>query len=258
MDFIAPGQHLQRIRRTEREFTDQHGRKFFAWADKATNAPIGEFQPMGFQPPWLPPMRFAKFRRDGDLFFAWQYDSMANELAGGSQAYYQEAIEFALQHNKPEPEVGGPVHHSILFAKGKPPLSPAIPLSAKEGDPWILGVPDAPVNEVLKEVLHQGIGSTNRTALDYIRKSLRARMEGIVRVPEVVHATDDGPAKARTIHDVDVTDVAVMLNVKFPEFSAQYAAAAKRKGEVATAGEIGRAWQEHKALVAEMNADAAA
>lgn len=76
-----PGQSLQRQKRTFRVYTDQHGREFEAVADMATNQPIGELNPKGFTPPWLPPMRFAKWRQDGDLQFRWDYDTMANVMA---------------------------------------------------------------------------------------------------------------------------------------------------------------------------------
>src|SRR3990167_9741593 len=113
-----PGQHIQRLRRVYREFTDQHGRRFGAQADMASNQPIGEFAPLGCDPPWMPPMQYAKFRRDGDLQFQWDYETMASELAVHATAYFQNAITFAREHNNPEPEMGGPVHPTIRIVLG--------------------------------------------------------------------------------------------------------------------------------------------
>jgi hypothetical protein len=72
--------------RVFREFTDQHGRVFEAWSDMATNQPIGELNPKGFSPPWLPPMRFAAWQRVGDLHFRWEYQKMSAELGGDTAA----------------------------------------------------------------------------------------------------------------------------------------------------------------------------
>src|SRR5689334_11451746 len=110
-----PGQSLQRMRRVWRIFTDQHGRKFGAQADMATNSPIAEFQPQGFMPPWLPPMRYAIFAQTGDLEFRWDYDTLATEWSGGTAQYYEEAGKLALQMpgDIPVPEIGGEVDRRI-------------------------------------------------------------------------------------------------------------------------------------------------
>lgn len=251
---IQPGQHLQRLQRVEREFTDEHGRKFFAWADKASNQPIGEFQPMGFDPPWLPPMRYVQFRRDGDLHFVWQYETLAAEYADAAQRYYQEAITMAMEKNitnwdGSEIEIGGPVPMKIRIVLGKPPLSPAIPLAAHKGDPWLLGVPGAPVNEVLKEILYQGTGSNNRAALDMIRTSLAAKMAGMRVVPTVAQPEDTSARPAKSIHTVDEGAVLAMLDVTYAQFASQLAGKGMKPAEIAGL------WREHKAEVAKLKAD---
>ena len=257
---VQPGEHLQRLQRTGREFTDQHGRKFFAWADKASNQPIGEFQPMGFQPPWLPPMRYAQFRRDGDLHFVWQYETLATEYADAAQRYYQEAITMAMEKNitnrdGSEIEIGGPVPMKIRIVLGKPPLSPAIPLACAQGDPWLLGVPGAAVNEVLREILYQGTGSNNRAALDMIRTSLAAKMAGMrdagQLVPTVAQPKDESAKPARSIHTVDEHAALAMMDVTWQQFAAQLG------GKGMAPAEIAALWRDHKAEVKKLKAERA-
>lgn len=249
---VQPGEHLQRLQRTDREFTDQHGRKFFAWADKSTSQPIGEFQPMGFQPPWLPSMRYAKFRRDGDLHFVWQYHSLASELADATQRYYQEAILFALEKNiLPEPEVGGPVAPKIRMVFGNPPLSPAIPMAAEQGDPWLLGVPGTPKNVVLEEILRQGVGSTSRAALELIRQSVQNLLAGTKTVAPVAQPEDTSAKPVKTIHTLDDAAVAAMLDISYPEFVKQCGGKGMKLAEIAAL------WKEHKAALAGSSGKAA-
>lgn len=250
IDFVPPGQSLQRMRRTQREFTDQHGRKFFAWADLATNAPIGEFQPMGFMPPWMPAMRYAKFIKDGDLHFVWQYATLAADLSEMATAYYNEVIQFATDKDKDEwvPEMGGTVHPRMRHVFGKPPLSPMIPLACDKGEPWILGVPGAPRNEILWEILTQGTQSNNRAALDVIRETLANRLAGIQTVPNVEQPKDTSAKASKSIHTVDESSVATMMDISWPQFAAQCA------GKGMKPAEISILWRDHKIEVAKLKA----
>jgi len=142
ISMTQPGESLQRVKRgwTD-EFTDQTGRKFAAQYDLTNGRPIGELSPVGFNPPWLPPMRFIVWERPGGFRFRWDYQTMANELAEGADAFYTEVVQFMTEHMKEEvvPEIGEPIPARVRRLVGKPPLSPAIPLSAEAGDPWILG-----------------------------------------------------------------------------------------------------------------------
>lgn len=236
-----PGQSLQRARRVWRIFTDQHGRRFGAQADMANNQPIGEFQPQGFNPPWLPPMFYAKFRQEGDLEFRWDYTTLATEWADGAAAYYRDAINFAMEHNKPVPEPGGPVDRSIRVTPiGPPPLSPAIPLACEQGDAWILGMPGAPVNEMLRDILDQGRKAGGQDLLDSVRDQLAGKWGSeVAKVP----TTPERPQtveKVRTIHDIDVQPG------EFAEITwNQFSAAARKRGKL-SAAEISVAWAEHK------------
>jgi hypothetical protein len=174
-----PGESLQRARRgwTD-EFTDDHGRKFAAQYELANGRPIGELQPVGFAPPWLPPMRFIVWERPGGFRFRWDYATMANELAEQADAFYTEVVQFMLEHMRDErvPEVGEPIPAKALRFVGKPPLSPAIPLAAEAGDPWILGEPAAVDTLNLKDVLAQTVNANGREALKLIRERTNAKL----------------------------------------------------------------------------------
>lgn len=242
---LSPGQSLQRIRRAYREFTDQHGRRFGAQADIATSQPMGEFTPLGCNPPWLPPMRYAKFRQDGELHFRWLYEDLAAEWSGITAQYYQDAVKFALEHGKPEPELGGPVDRSIRYVLGVPPLSPAIPLACQAGDPWLLGIPKAPVNQVLKDILEQGVGANSKEALEYIRA-----LVGRSTADRALVETLPAPADIVTVQK-SITDPAPLEDlpeVTYPMFLASC------RGRNIPLYEISKLWAEHKAAMAEATA----
>lgn len=173
---VNPGDSLQRMRRASRQYTDERGRLFYAEADAISQQPIGEMRPVGWVAPWLPPQRFAKFRRDGELSFRWDYQSMADELAADVAAYYEQATKFALEHNLPVPDVGGIVDRRIAAVFGPAPLSPEIPMAADAGDRWLLGYPDAPRNDDLAAILRQGTISTGHDAIQVIKDRIAKRM----------------------------------------------------------------------------------
>lgn len=203
-----PGQNLQRMKRAWRVFTDQHGRRFGAVVDRGNNAPIGEFQPQGFIPPWLPTMRYAKWAEEGDLEFRWDYDAVAEDWSSQAASYYDEAVKLALQlpGDVPIPDVGGEVDRRIRAVLGVPPLSPAIPLACKAGDPWILGKPGAKDTLGLKAILEQGSGANGPEALRQINERLSriaadVGTEFVPSAPEKVIAVE----RTRTINDRDET-----------------------------------------------------
>lgn len=243
LPFPQPGQSLQRERRAWREFTDEHGRRFGAFSDIATSQPIGELTPLGCNPPWLPPMRFAKWKKVGDLHFTWDYDTMAAELGGDTAQYYQDAVKFAVENNKPEPEVGGPVDRTIRYVLGPPPLSAALPLAAKLGDAWLLGIKGADVNHELKAVLEQQAGANSQEVLQAIMAKLTASA-GASNVPRVPSqpVAEDRPERQKSITDVDASS---LPNISYKEFLA----ACMSRGMSMTDGAL--AWQEHKKLMDE-------
>lgn len=189
LNVAAPGQSLQRERRSGRFFTDQHGRKFYAEADALSQQPIGEMRPHGWKAEWLPPSRYAKFRRDGDLHFEWQYLPMADELSADVASYYEAATKFALEHNLPVPDVGGVVDRRISAVFGPAPLSPEIPLAAEAGDPGLLGTPGAVLSDDLKLILRQGTISTGHDALRQIKDRIAQRMGTATEPFQTVGAT---------------------------------------------------------------------
>lgn len=218
----------QRTGRVWRAFTDQHGRVFKAHADAATNQPIGEFVTEGWSAPWLPPMRYATWERDGDLTFRWDYASCAEDMAQTAAAYYDEAIKVAIQEHLEVPEVGGPVERRVRAVVGAPPLSAALPVSAEAGDPWVLGVANAPVNHELKAVLEQSAGASTTDFL----KAVRAKVAGTSATSEAMTA------------DVTESLETEDAGVSYRDFLGE---ARKRGMSMADAA---LAWQAHKANLA--------
>lgn len=230
-----PGSHLQREARVSREYTDQHGIKYYSEADAVTQQPIGELQPIDRTLPFQPPMRFAKFKKRGDLNFVWDYDTMARECGDLVAQYYNDAIRYAQDKNIEVPEPGGPIHHRIRAELGLPPLSPLIPKLAEAGDPWLLGVHGAPVHEEAAQILIQTYGSRSNEMLsmvqDRVNKQVAERM-GKTVIPEV--------GTTRPAEQVEVS-----VAVKYSDFVKE----GKARG--LTSPEISLAWSEHKKHMAE-------
>lgn len=225
-----PGDHLQRMRRSGRFFTDQHGRQFYAEADALSQQPIGELRPHGWKAEWLPASRFAKFRKDGDLHFEWQYHVMADELSADVASYYEAATKFALEHNLPVPDVGGVVDRRISAVFGPAPLSPEIPLAAEAGDPGLLGTPGAVLSDDLKLILRQGTISTGHDALRQIKDRIATRM-GTTIAPSTIE---------QAVEIQDATQAAVTY---------QQFVSAGRKGGMSMA-DLAVAWAAHKSNMA--------
>jgi hypothetical protein len=234
---VGPGQHLQRIRRVSRTFTDHHGRHFYAEADAASNQPIGELQPIDSCPPWRPPMRFAKFKRDGDLNFTWDYQSMADELAAEVASYYEAVTKFALEHNLPEPEIGGVVDRRLQAIYGRPPMSPEIPIAASMGHPWLLGVAGSEKDPELAAVLQQGTSSTGNDALRAIRARVEQRLAGKVPRPVTLSHVSETPS-------VPASDGPVTYHT--------FMAEGRKMGM--SMPDIAMAWKEHKSHIADEQA----
>ncbi len=246
--FVAPGESLQRKQRGwSDDFTDQHGRRFAAQYDLGNSRPIGEFLPVGHTPPWLPPMRFVQWERgEGGFRFRWDYATMANELSGDSSVYYASVMDFMLEHMPGEniPEVGEPVPSKVLRSPlGKPPLSPALPLAAEAGEPWILGVPGAPVNEVLKAIIEQSSTSNGRQALIMVRERMNklANAGPLAPVQTIAPEVDEKAKRTRSIKDIDAAGL--------PEISYRdYLAECMSRG--LSMAQAALSWQEHKKALA--------
>lgn len=244
---IDPGQHIQRLQRgwTD-EFTDQHGRRFSAQYELASSRPIGELTPVGFQPPWVPPMSAIRWERHGGFRFRWDYETVARQFADGSEQFYTEVMEFMMAHMPTEaiPEVDEPIPAKArrLF---KPPMSAAIPLACEAGDPWMLGVAGAPVNTLLRDLLAQSVTANGREAVRLIRERTKERLSGTVTVPTI--APEAVPSTTpRTIHTTSTAPIATMdlSAVTYREFMA---AALADGFSMVRGAEI---WALHKANVA--------
>lgn len=241
---IQPGESLQRLQTgwTD-EFTDQHGRKFQANYDVRNMRPKEELRPVGFNPPWQPPMRYIIWDRPGAFAFRWDYETMANDLSGDATAYYAQVFEFMTEHMAgiEIPELGDPVPTKVLRSPiGKPPLSPAIPLACIAGEPWILGTPNAPVNALLKDIIDQSATANGRQALAVIRERM-LKLTGDTAIPEREIEIDPATKKAKSIADIDV---ATITAITYNDFIKE-----GRKAGLSMA-ELSVAWKAHRENVA--------
>lgn len=222
------------------EWMDNHGRRFAGWFETSSMKPVGPLTPIGHNPPWLPPMKYIKWEGAHSFRFAWDYDALAEEWASMTASYYEDATAFALERGLPVPELGGEVDFRVRAVKGKPPLSPAIPLACKLGNQWILGVPGVAVDPMLKACLTQSVGHNSREALEKIQAALDARHAGVETVPSIPLSFDvDKAQKAKTIHDIDYDPA----SVTYAEFSKALFAQGKKQGEIV------ELWREHKSLL---------
>ncbi len=249
--FLQPGKSLQAERRGwSDDFTDQHGRRFAAQYELANSRPIGELSPVGFQPPWLPPMGVIKWDRHGSFRFHWDYDTLAADWVDNSVSYYAGVMDFMLEHMKgePIPELGEPVPSMVIRSPlGPPPLSPAIVLACQAGDPWALGVPDAPVNESLKAALTQSTTTSGRAALLMVKRRMQ-EMVGEHGVPTLVPEANPEHLKPKSIMDEAPL---VMSEISYQEF----VASCRGRGKMNMV-EIVQAWKDHKAFMDQPQADA--
>jgi hypothetical protein len=232
-DLYSEMGNKQRDRRVRRTFTDNHGRKFFAWADKDNQRPIGEFQCTTHRPPWTPSMFYIAWLEKDGLDFRWEYEKLAEELAVFTAMYYEEASKLARFLHVDIPKVGEPPVEEVLAICGPPPLSPEIPLACQAGERWLLGYPDAPVNERLNVILQQGRMVTSQMALD----TIRARVEAMVAGQSMDAATSLSSAAGAT----PLIDPAT---VTYKEF----VGAAMRAGQ--SMADAALAWKAHRENVA--------
>ncbi len=230
----ASGNQAQRDKRVwcgpgHGPFTDQHGREFEAQADLKNMRPTEEMRCTSHNPPWLPPMRFAKFPNDLSRAFRWDYDAMASELSGMTAAWYANARKAAIKEHWDLPEVGGVVSQELKDIFGLPPLSPEIPLSAQAEDPWLLGVPGASENAALEALLHQGVVGHATGALETIAARVAER------------AKERAAEWARLQPSVAAFEVSAISYADFVK---------ECRGRKLSLAEIGKLWAEHKANLA--------
>lgn len=244
LPYLQPGQSINREQTSWTDgFTDQFNRRFAANYDVRNQRPKEELRPVGFNPPWLPPMRYIIWERPGSFNFRWDLETMANDLSGDATSYYAQVFEFMTEHmaGQEVPELGEPVPTKVLRSPiGKPPLSPAIPLACLAGEPWILGTPGAPVNQLLKDIIDQSATANGRQALQVIRAKM-ADLVGDTGIKERVVEPDPREAKVKTIADVDVESITAVTYNDFVKEG--------RKAGLSMA-ELSVAWKAHRENVA--------
>lgn len=181
-DFYSEMGSKQRDQRVRRFYLDQHGRRWFAWADKDNQRPIGEFvlsDKTGkfVTPPWVPPMMHIEWPDPDGLDMRWKYEALASELAGFTAEWYSAAQQLAEVAHIPIPDVGGDCHPKLIGLMGPPPLSPEIPLACEAGESWMLGRIGAPINMRLQKILSLGRSVTSTLAMETIRSRVKAMIE---------------------------------------------------------------------------------
>lgn len=236
---IQPGESLQRLQ-TEwtDEFQDQFGRHYAANYDIRNMRPKEELRPVGFIAPWLPPMRYTVWERQGGFKFRWDFETMANDLSGDATAYYAQVFEFMMEHmpGVEPPELGEPVPTKVIRSPiGKPPLSPAIPLACMAGEPWILGTPGAPVNMMLKAIIDQSATANGRQALTIIRERMAA-----LAGENAIQARPIEETAVKAARSIDTVDPTNLPKLTYPEFLAMCMSKGMKQAEAVLA------WQAHK------------
>jgi hypothetical protein len=195
-------------------------------------------------------MRFIKWKTRMGFSFSWDYETMSTELAGGTAVFYADVTKFMVEHmpaSEP-PKIGAPVHSRVRQVLGVPPLSPAVPLAAQAGDPWLLGVPGATPNAQLKALIEQSIGVNGKEAIDAIREQL-VGIIGDGAIPAVAPKPDEDERvdkkKGRSIDDVDESVILAALETKpYKEFLSE----AMKMG--LTMPQAADLWRSHKANLA--------
>lgn len=236
-DFFSELGNKQRDRMVRRFFTDQHGRRFFAWADKFNQRPIGELaladeSGTWVTPPFLPAMQFIHWPQVDGLNFEWTYEKMADEYSVYTADWYDEAAKLARFIKVEIPIVGGDVPPEVLSIMGPPPLSPEIPLACQAGDLWILGRKGIPEHTALKHVVDRGRTVTSKLALDMLREKVKRMVESGAS-QTVVGST--GP-----LPEVALTPPPSSSGITYNQFIAE----ARRAGQ--TMADAAVAWKAHK------------
>lgn len=241
-DFHSSMGSKQREAMVRRYFTDEHGRRFFCWADKNNQRPIGEFVLADLtgsfrRPPWIPAMGQIDWLNEDSLEFKWRYASLAEEWAGYTSEWYSQAQQLAhVIPNVTIPEVGGDVHPILIGIMGPPPMSPEIPLACEAGEPWILGRINAPHNAYLQKLVHIGRAITSTMALE----TIRARVQAMIAAQSAGEVVEDLVG----LPTLEIDALSDPSQLSYKDFMAD----AKRNG--IPYAEAATAWNAHKANLA--------
>jgi hypothetical protein len=237
---LNPGESIQRTQTGwSEDFTDQHGRRFQANYDNRNMRPKEELRPVDCTPPWQPPMKYIVWDRHNGFKFRWDYATMANDLTEAATSYYAQVFEFITEHmpGTEPPELGDPVPTKVLRSPiGKPPLSPAIPLACEAGDPWILGIPGAEPNKLLKDIIEQSATANGRQALQVIRERMQA-LAGDKAIPTIAPVKRSGRGAEEVHHGYRSDDHGQDLVSRLPR---------GRDGQRDVDGAGAAAWKAHR------------
>ncbi len=248
-DWFSELGNKQRDARVRRFFTDQHGRRWFAWADKQNQRPIGELvlddQTGTFQsPPFVPAMQFIAWDAPDSLSFHWAYDKMADEYAGYTALYYDEASKLARHIHVDIPKPGDAVVPELISILGPPPLSPEIPLACQAGERWLLGVKGAPENQPLALIIHQGRALTSTTTLEYLREKVKKMVESQNNGVSVGGLSQ--VAMSSPVPDAGLSSP--VTSITYNDFAAEARKAGKSMADISVA------WRAHKDNLKEQGA----
>lgn len=181
-------------------FLDQHrnaaagypdGRAWWGYVQRAANGAdmpglVGELMPVavdswigakqpkfykGWQAPWYPDAKYIN-ERLGELdgnHFEIDYTKMEADWKIAETEYYQRAINAAIAHSFPVPNLGGPLDYRVQAIVGRPPKSARIPAAAKTGHQWLLGF-STEKDELLERLLISAAGGFEMPSAEQIRE----------------------------------------------------------------------------------------
>ena len=116
---------------------DQHGRKWFFWADKTSGDACTPFEPQ-FRAPWVPDQYAIRVVHDEPGRVTIDYDLMIRTRREEDARWRQREIEMANRFNVKDYEPGHPTAQ-MRHELGPDPVSDVLPRAAKAGNGWILG-----------------------------------------------------------------------------------------------------------------------
>lgn len=133
----AANQELQRRRQVAQ---DQHGRRFFYFADKKSGDACTQFSPM-FQAPWYPDQYAIRVVPDQAGRVEIDYDLIIRTRREERARYDIRVIEMANRFNVPnyDPKTDKPTAQ-MAHELGAPPLDDTIPRAARAGNKFVLGL----------------------------------------------------------------------------------------------------------------------
>lgn len=137
--------HPQVLERTFRFALDQHGRRWGANVHGRTHDPVERVKPQGWTAPYIPAPQFVKWRYDeldGRYRIEIEYDADIRARREALTEWKKNLVRVGLQMNGSAFDARRPSPEVLQFV-GPRPVPPEVPMAAKAGDRWVLGLSQA-------------------------------------------------------------------------------------------------------------------